>query len=144
MKQHIRIIRISFFVCAVLAVGAFWAGFYFGSTSFQGANLVTENTTGIYSAQADAEDPDGKEEDLKTDSLKTDAVESMNTLSPDKYYLKKNGSFLSVYKGTSDSVYFDTNLKADSLPEELQKEAENGIEFDNLEEVYGFLENYSS
>lgn len=137
MKQQLRIIRISFLVCAALAVGAFWAGFYFGNTQPQTENLVTEGTTEIYTADAERTDSVTEEE-------KEDTVESMTALSPDKYYLKENGTYLAVYKGTSESVYFDTDLKLTDLPSDLQEEARTGIEFDNLEEVYGFLENYSS
>lgn len=138
MKQQLRIIRISFFVCAGLVIAAFWAGFYFGNTQARPDNLITEGTTGNYIADAEISEPDASEESGD------DAVESMNTLSPDKYYLKQNGTYLAVYKGTSETVYFDTDLKMSDLPADLQGQAETGIEFDNLEEVYGFLENYSS
>lgn len=136
MKQQLRIIRISFLICAALAVGAFWAGFYFGNTQPQTENLITEGTAGIYTADAEQADSVSEEEN--------DTVESMTTLSPDKYYLKENGTYLAVYKGTSDSVYFETDLKLTDLPADLQEEARTGIEFDDLEQVYGFLENYSS
>ncbi len=138
MKQQLRLIRISFFICAALVLAAFWAGFYFGNTQAGPESLITEGTTGSYTADAEISDPDTGEE------ITDDTVESMNNLSPDKYYLKENGTYLAVYKGTEDTVYFDTDLKTTDLPADLQSQAETGIEFDSLEEVYGFLENYSS
>ena len=75
MKQQLRIIRISFLVCAALAVGAFWAGFYFGNTQPQTENLVTEGTTEIYTADAERTDSVTEEEE-------EDTVESMTALSP--------------------------------------------------------------
>ena len=138
MKQQLRIIRISFFICAALVIAAFWAGFYFGNTQARPESLITEGTTGNNTADAEISDPDISRENEDA------TVESMNTLSPDKYYLKENGTYLAVYKGTSDTVYFDTDLKMTDLPSDLRSQAETGIEFDSLEEVYGFLENYSS
>ena len=138
MKQQLRIIRISFFICAALVIAAFWAGFYFGNTQARPESLITEGTTGNNTADAEISDPDISRESEDA------TVESMNTLSPDKYYLKENGTYLAVYKGTSDTVYFDTDLKMTDLPSDLRSQAETGIEFDSLEEVYGFLENYSS
>lgn len=138
MKQQLRIIRISFFICAALVIAAFWSGFYFGNTQARPESLITEGTTGNNTADAEISDPDISRESEDA------TVESMNTLSPDKYYLKENGTYLAVYKGTSDTVYFDTDLKMTDLPSDLRSQAETGIEFDSLEEVYGFLENYSS
>lgn len=139
MKQQLRIIRISFFVCAALMIAAFWAGFYFGNTQSKPESLITEGTADLYTADAGTADSEAKEEEETTDS-----VESMTMLSPDKYYLKENGTYLAVYRGTSDTVYFDTDLKLSDLPADLRAQAASGIEFDSLEDVYGFLENYSS
>ena len=141
MKQQIRIIRISFCICAALAIGAFWAGFYFGNTQLQTEQQIADGSSGIYTAEADVAEPEDGEE---SESHMEDTVESMNTLSPDKYYLKANGTYLSVYRGSAGEVYFDTDLKLSDLPASLPIEAKEGIAFESLEEVYGFLENYSS
>lgn len=140
MKQ-VRIIRISFFICAVLTICAFWAGFYFGSNQMETEKLITENTADIYSEQK----TNAVQENI-TDIKETteDTVESMNSLSSEIYYLKSNGDYLAVYKGTSSDVYFETDLKPEDLPETLQQELNSGLEFDSLEELYSFLENYSS
>ena len=53
MKQQIRIIRISFCICAALAIGAFWAGFYFGNTQLQTEQQIADGSSGIYTAEAD-------------------------------------------------------------------------------------------
>ncbi|MCD8149965.1 MAG: hypothetical protein LUE92_10475 [Clostridiales bacterium] len=190
MKQ-IRAIRISFLICAAVAVAAYWAGYYFGNTSTDPAELVTENTTDIYqeedagteSQAAESYGEDAGTGDLTADSEDTgtgsltsesygenagignlssespgeyaddgndadgtaDTVESMTDVPPDTYYLKKKGSYLTVYQGESGEVYFNTGIRFDELPDALQEEAAGeGIAFDDLEGLFGFLENYSS
>lgn len=68
----------------------------------------------------------------------------MKTLSEEKYYLKASGEYLSVYFSDTDRLYFETSLKVSDLPEKLRKNAINGIKFTSLENLYSFLENYSS
>ena len=97
-----------FCICAALAIGAFWAGFYFGNTQLQTEQQIADGSSGIYTAEADIAEPEDGEE---SESHMEDTVESMNTLSPDKYYLKANGTYLSVYRGSAGEVYFDTDLK---------------------------------
>lgn len=140
MKQ-VRIIRISFFICAVLTICAFWAGFYFGNNQPETEKLITENTVDLYSDQK----TDITQDNMTNAKEKAeDTVESMNSMPSETYYLKINGDYLAVYKGTSSTVYFETDLKPEDLPETLQKKLTSGLEFDSLEELYSFLENYSS
>ena len=74
----------------------------------------------------------------------TDSVESMNHLSEEKYYVKVSGEYLSVYFSDTDRLYFETILKVSNLPEYLRRDALEGIPFTSLENLYSFLENYSS
>ncbi|MCD8231496.1 MAG: hypothetical protein LUD14_06725 [Clostridiales bacterium] len=143
--RQIRVIRISFLICILLAAIAFCGGFYFGNIDRDSAEMVTQNTTDIYEQYSAAGDEAEAERTASADdSAKNDIIESMTDLSPDVYYLKANGSYLFVYRGSSSDVYFETGIRLSDLPESLQEAAVNGITFDNLEELYGFLENYSS
>ncbi|MCD8152323.1 MAG: hypothetical protein LUD71_04480 [Clostridiales bacterium] len=134
--RQVRIIRISFLICAALTVIAFWSGFYYGSSGTDEVQLVTENTTDIYKESVT--------EAAGDEVTDTDAVESMTEVSPETYYLRRNGSYLSVYQGDSAEVYFDTGIRVSDLPYALQEAAGEGIAFEDLGELYGFLENYSS
>ncbi|MCD8108614.1 MAG: hypothetical protein LUE14_00690 [Clostridiales bacterium] len=158
-----RVIRISFIVCAVLVIVAFWAGYYFGNTEQNVSSAAEDDTSDLYiESESDASETMTNaagttdqysmtvEENISAgiDNEENDTLNSVgkniSESSDDVYYLRKNGSYLSVYQGDSDEVYFDTGLRISDLPEDIQEAAENGIAFDSLEELYGFLENYSS
>lgn len=140
MKQ-IRIIRISFLICAALTICAFWAGFYYGNTQSDSKKLLTENTLDSYSDQHTGV---SRGNTTNTQETTEETVDSMTIVNAETYYLRTNGDYLAVYKGDSSAVYFETDLKPEDLPETLQQKSETGLEFDSLEELYSFLENYSS
>ncbi len=123
MKQ-IRFIRISFCLCAVLSAVAFYVGFYAGGTHLKNQDPVLHAPKGIAASE--------------------EARQSMAVLSPDKYYLKDNHDCLAVYKGDFSEIFFETDLDLSDLPEALRQKARSGLAFDSLQDLYGFLENYSS
>ena len=129
MKQ-IRMIRISFFICAMCAVIAFWSGFYFGE------NYQTKDPTLTASQTQDPQKITARESESET---------SGSTGGEEPYYLKSSGDYLSVYYGADREFYFETDVRLSDLPQTLQETAEeSGISFSSLEDVYSFLENYSS
>ena len=103
MMKQTRIIRISFLICTICMVAAFWSGFYFGESQ-----------------------------------LKADTAPVQTASCPDA------GEYLSVYFSDTDRLYFETSLKVSNLPEYLRRDALEGIPFTSLENLYSFLENYSS
>ena len=119
MMKQTRIIRISFLICTICMVAAFWSGFYFGESQLKA------DTAPVQTASC----PD-------TDSKKSSTEE--------KYYVKVSGEYLSVYFSDTDRLYFETSLKVSNLPEYLRRDALEGIPFTSLENLYSFLENYSS
>jgi len=60
------------------------------------------------------------------------------------FYLHNCNGYIVVYASDHQTVYEYTNIVIDELPEILQKEIENGKYIGTKEELYGFLENYSS
>lgn len=142
MMKQTRMIRISFFIVTALIIGAFWGGFYFGGSLSGNADSGIQIASVEDQAQEAAnENADGKKENTVA---KQETVESMKALSEEKYYLKASGEYLSVYFSDTDRLYFETSLKVSNLPEKLRKNAINGIKFTSLENLYSFLENYSS
>jgi len=61
-----------------------------------------------------------------------------------KYYLINEGGFVTVYYIDKSTVYEYTNIALDSLPSNLQGEISAGKYITDLDELYNFLENYSS
>lgn len=144
MMKRTRMIRISFFVCTALIITAFWGGFYFGG------RLSGNSDSGVQIASVQENGQTGSEDETETSGkspnqeAKKETVESMNALSEEKYYLKAAGTYLAVYFVDTDRLYFETSLKLEDLPENLRKTALKGIRFTSLENLYSFLENYSS
>lgn len=62
----------------------------------------------------------------------------------DGYIIKEEDGYVIVYRGDTDHVYEYTSLWVDDLPSEVGQSVRDGIYMENLSEVYGFLENYSS
>ena len=76
------------------------------------------------------------------------ALENNEQLEPEiisdyNYVLKEKEGYLTVYE-KDGQVYEYTSILSSDLPESIQEELHVGIKVDNLGEVYGFLENYSS
>ena len=60
------------------------------------------------------------------------------------YYIKEADGYVIVFEADQRTVYEYTSIVASDLPENVQKQLEDGIKFTSLTQVYGFLENYSS
>ena len=59
------------------------------------------------------------------------------------FLIEKNG-YVVVYEHDKKTIYEYTNILVSELPVILQNEIKNGKYIENMEELYGFLENYSS
>ena len=46
--------------------------------------------------------------------------------------------------GREKEIYFETNIRVDELDKTAEKKAESGIYFQNEQELFAFLESYSS
>lgn len=73
----------------------------------------------------------------RNDNIEYDIISDYN------YVLKDKEGYITVYKNTGQ-VYEYTSILSSDLPMYIQEELKEGIGVDNLGEVYGFLENYSS
>lgn len=119
--------------------------FYRNDLSFIGHGcLFTVYTTGY----------GGKEQDLaaateempaETDTekeLKT--TESLAVYEPYAYIIKQKDGILVVYQSDGITEFFETNIRIRDLNEDMVKKLENGIRFSDDQELYAFLESYSS
>ena len=60
------------------------------------------------------------------------------------FYAKDDEGRVSIYDMKSQTLYMETGIETNMLPESLQKELESGIYFKDEMELYGFLESYYS
>ena len=60
------------------------------------------------------------------------------------YYLKDLNGYVVVYMNDRTTVYEYTNILISDLPDTYQNEIKNGMIIGGTENLYGFLENYSS
>ncbi|WP_099467633.1 hypothetical protein [Konateibacter massiliensis] len=61
-----------------------------------------------------------------------------------KYYMVAENGYVTVYYIDKSTVYEYTNIVVDELPDELKEEVQNGKYISSLDDLYNFLENYSS
>ena len=76
----------------------------------------------------------------KTESIATEGEASKE----DGFYLMEVNGYLVVYLGDRKTPYEYTDIPYDELPALVREEVRNGKYIKNAEELYSFLENYSS
>lgn len=60
------------------------------------------------------------------------------------YYLAELNGYVVVYCEDKSTIYEYTNILVEELPTEVQTELENWKQIEGIQQLYGFLENYSS
>ena len=60
------------------------------------------------------------------------------------YLLRELNGFVAVYLADGNTIYELTEIPLSDLPEELQQQILEGKILSTEDELYGFLENYSS
>ena len=69
---------------------------------------------------------------------------SNEILNSECFYLRISNGFIVVYNSDNKTIYEYTDIFAEDLPDKLYQELKNGKFIESKEELYGFLENYSS
>lgn len=75
---------------------------------------------------------------------KENTAESLNVIEPCAYVLLAEDGFVAVYQADRKTLYATTGILIKNLPESLQLEIQKGKTIENEEQLYNFLENYSS
>lgn len=60
------------------------------------------------------------------------------------FYLSELNGYVAVYLDDQSTIYEYTNIAVAELPEQVKNEIINGKKIKSVQELYGFLENYSS
>lgn len=101
-----------------------------------------KNWNGYEKRIALLEEKNEKLADTKTEVQ--DVKESLNVVEPYEYILLEEKGYVAVYHTDRKTLYASTDILVSELPEELQKEIEEGKYIGSEEQLYNFLENYSS
>ena len=78
------------------------------------------------------------------ENTEENAIYSGKTQESYEYIIFDVDGHLLVYYSDNTTVFFDTGILSHSLSEEMQKQLTYGIRFADEDELYEFLENYSS
>ncbi len=130
-------IRLLFVGIILTAALCFCIGFWVGTAKNweayeQRIALLEQNIERLLSKQQQAE------------AEKENAAESLNVIEPYAYVLLAEDGFVAVYQADRETLYATTGILVDNLPDNLQQEIQDGKIIDSEEQLYSFLENYSS
>lgn len=67
-----------------------------------------------------------------------------HALTDECYYLMEVNGYVVVFLSDKKTAYEYTDISCEDLPEEVRKEVQNGKYIETQDELYGFLENYTS
>ncbi len=118
----------------------------------QSAYMSSEQEDSEYAAAEGDEDTVQTASDENTaqvnpseDSEQIDSYGEVQSVSGDSAYIifAEDGTLV-VYYSDAATVYFDSGIEVQHLPEETRNQLEQGITFQSEEELFGFLESYSS
>lgn len=104
--------------------------------------LFTQQDTGEKEQDLAAETEEMPAETDTEKELKT--TESLAVYEPYAYIIKQKDGILVVYQSDGITEFFETNIRIRDLNEDMVKKLENGIRFSDDQELYAFLESYSS
>ena len=80
----------------------------------------------------------------KSKSKQEEMKETASSETPYEYVIVNDNGYLTVYQKDLKTVYFQTDIPYAELHTELQKKIDQGYLIQDAEELYDFLENYSS
>lgn len=85
-----------------------------------------------------------KGETVSLESEPATVVESHVEVKPYLYILKEKDGEILAYHYKDNTIYMPTGILIRQLPEQIQKQIKKGLYFSDEEELFSFLESYSS
>lgn len=83
-------------------------------------------------------------QEIRREKMISPSVETNKELTYFKYMIYQDGERLTVYESDSTTIYMQTDIMVDQLPEDVREQLDLGIGIQTEEELYDFLESYSS
>ena len=106
-----------------------------GSISWSKREIKDDPTEQIVEQQA---------RETKQEESISPSVETNKELTYYKYMIYQDGERLTVYESDSTTIYMQTDIMVAQLPEDVREQLDLGIGIRTEEELYDFLESYSS
>lgn len=106
--------------------------------------LGTVLLIGSLSFWGDSKNAKDVEEQPKKEAVQEKTMETTTPKTAYEYVIVNEKGYLTVYKKDLKTVYCRTAIPYSELDEELQKKIDCGYLIQDTEELYDFLENYSS
>ncbi|MDY3920005.1 MAG: hypothetical protein SOZ59_13570 [Candidatus Limivivens sp.] len=134
---------IGILLCMVFMGAVYTMTFHFTGQEYSGAPMkeetepLRENETAFRETEREEESEFPEEQPVK------EAVSS-GKAETGLYYLKGEKGLVTVYRGDKKTLYERTAIPVESLPEILRLEVSLGKMLKTEQELYSFLENYSS
>ncbi len=143
MREKCSIRSLLIGIAAALAAGG-GIGFLAGEGKNQGRYeeriaLLEEKNELLLARQAFL-----RQEEELVESLKVVEPEAEEEKAAEGFVLLEEGGFVSVYQADRKTHYSSTGILVEELPIELQEEIREGKVIEGEEQLYSFLENYSS
>lgn len=76
--------------------------------------------------------------------LEEEPVQAQSATTAYKFYLSDDEGLVTVYRTSNQEIYEYTNIVIETLPKQLQKEIQQKKYMVDEEELYNFLESYTS
>ena len=144
MSKRILGIFLSVFALFITVALTFW---YFGkntsdpSEEQRGTEFVEMLPTEISPEKVSSA---GGPLERQTPEKNTDELTADTNIEAYQFVLVNNDNYVTVYQLPENEIYEYTDVIMDVLPAELQEEIRQGKYLRNEEELYNFLESYSS
>lgn len=139
MKKEcsIRFLALGIILSAVISLSAgFFAGTIKNQKSYEkDIDLLQQQNKTLLAKMEQVETEREKEKEL---------AESLNVVEPYEYVLLAEEGYVAVYCADRKTLYASTDIQIQNLPDELQQEIQEGKLISSEEQLYSFLENYSS
>lgn len=114
---------------------------------FFAAALVVVGACYFVPSKNNAEQGEKMPQQIQSETEEMTALEITESMAPPgnyEYVILVKDDVLVVCRKGEKEIYFETNIRVDELDETVEKKAESGIYFQNEQELFAFLESYSS
>jgi len=135
--------RIGIYFFCVVALGCVTSSILY-RRSEEANEIRLEKSASEYSEEGLSENEDSFDETGSSD-VQNEVIEvSDGKASDERFLVKEEDGYLVIYDRVAMIRYDETTIQLYDLPERLQELVSDGLYFANEEELYAFLENYSS